>query len=612
MGLPPATNGYRTGGKKMTSYYQLTLNFKAPFLAKGSGTLKLGIDSAMQRYQGKPVLNGSAVRGTLKETLEIFAHVLNKSGKSAKAKTTQEFCKQWFGQASNGFEPLRSQLHFDYFWTLEGELPEAQTRTRIKIDDTGKVENGALQVIEDCFPLGTDISFTGHIIAHLDDSQDDKAYFERLMTMALDYMPAIGSFKGIGFGRLNHDKTKLTEINAQTYQEQVLGQLEDKLSGDETHFNLQFSLDRPFCVGRPRTPSSNRIISSDAIQGNVLKAVIAAQYERAGNLKQLQEELCFDQLVFSHASPSPVSEQGKRFPVVPLSMAWVGDKDNAQLWDMSQEQCQQDLNDQALIFQPDWKPKDFERAYPYNATKPKRLNGVRTAIDTKTQTAKNQQLFSVESVDPTGFIWSSNISLINVPENQRAAVLKRLRACFEQPISGIGKTKATLTNIRLLPEPKYTQPTTLSLETLSQGQKITIALMTDARLFPLGIEQRGEHSAQALYSDYWEKYSEKSLKMINFFAQQQRQGGEYHYHHFQKTRSEYTPEWLTVAGSMFVLEVNDPTTAKALLAKWQEVGIPAASLTNGAPPTWETTPYLPEHGFGEIVINWEQPNKEVV
>ncbi len=41
--------------------------------------------------------------------------------------------------------------------------------------------------------------------------------------------------------------------------------------------------------------------------------------------------------------------------------------------------------------------------------------------------------------------------------------------------------------------------------------------------------------------------------------------------------------------------------AQQFLNNWLQQGLP---VPEGDSITWEDSPYLPEHGFGEIAVNW--------
>lgn len=572
--------------------YNLCLTFAGPLLSQQVGALKLGVDTAMQRYRNKPVINGSLIRGNLRDYLQQLFEVMPEN----KAERLQRYCGRWFGEpsAEGGMEPERGKVAFDMFWQLDGEYHTDAHRTRIQINEYGSVAHGALQTIEDCFPAGTEASFSGKLHAQF-PNQDEKERFEKWLYKALELIPAMGSLKGIGYGKLI--KAKLMPVHGEKKQPLTL-------PDGATRFGISLHLDRPICIGKPRTPGSNRIVSDDFISGNVIKAVIANLYDN--DSKRLEETLCFDQLLFSHAYPSSGSQ--RPLPALPLSLAWY----QKELFDMS------DLQDFAHFpwqdiprFQPDWKEKDWQEIgekYNLQPDKPERLLMVRTGINSTAGVAAEGELFSVECVDTPDFVWLGNVDLRSIPENQRQTVLQNLLAVLEQGLNGIGKTKA---NARVEVHGQAFTPPHGALPAI--GETAIVTLVSAARLLPLNLEKTWAEQHQVgdtpddalagLYQNYWQTVSNEGLSLQRYFAQQRRHGGVYLYEHFQGKASPYCPEWLTQAGSVFVVKIESEAGLQCL-QKWMEVGLPAHPDADGKTATWRNTPYLPEHGFGEICVNW--------
>lgn len=573
----------------ISQIYTLRLVFAGPLLSQASGTLVMGVDTAMQRdaqQRPVPVLNGSLVRGNIRHALKQFTG----SSTSDLAKQLNSYITQWFGRESSAFEPQRAQVQFDFFWHLEQNTEIAQAyRTRIQIDETGKVKEGALQVLEDCFPLGTTPAFVGKLRAQFAD-EVEQAQFERALHMALDFIPAMGSLKGIGFGRLlthSLDKEAATLPTAPAMPTLV-----------DNCFGIRLTLDRPFCLGKPRTPESNRIESSQVITGQVIKAVLAQAYGQ--DQKRLEEELSLDRLIISHCHPVKEAIQANKPSLpLPLSLAYV----DGELQDLSMTTAATYTGKNAVIFQPDWKSEQETKAQEslkLNQAYPERLLVVRTAIDAEQQTAQESELFSLECIDPTDYVWCGTVSLANIPTERQARVVQYLHQCFSQGLQGIGKTKAYA-------KVEYYTPNSSAPWTVTAKQTITLTLSSPARLFPLGWERMQPNAtARQLHEDYWNQVSNQSLKLVNFFAQQQRLGGQYHYHHFQlkadQTTKPYQTEWLTSAGSVFSLEVLDAKQAQTCLQQWLSQGLP---VPEGNSITWQDSPYLPEHGYGEVLLNWQ-------
>jgi len=173
--------------------YRLDLHLQGPLLSQAAGTLAFGLDAAMQRYREEPVLNGPQIRGNLRHVLLRFKRTTD---------AFRPYFSDWFPNEPELGTTWRSTLDFDLFWRPNCVPDKDGTRTRIKIDSaTGKVEKGALQVLEDPFPSGSSVTFSGNIHARFADEKE-RACFEKWIDKALQWLDAIGSQKGVGYGRL--------------------------------------------------------------------------------------------------------------------------------------------------------------------------------------------------------------------------------------------------------------------------------------------------------------------------------------------------------------------------------------------------------------------------
>ncbi|MGH8550078.1 MAG: hypothetical protein ACRERU_16045 [Methylococcales bacterium] len=578
----------------LKAHYQLDLIFSGPLISQAAGTLKFGVDTAMQRYRKQPVLNGSLVRGNIRSTLEEFSALLDHS--------LDEKISGWFGYKSENsdrksespqthhYDSDRALVDFDCFWTLQADEAIRETqRIRIAIDEErGTVDKGSLQVIEDCFPAGgPPVTFRGKLLVRYRRNHEKHEFIEWL-GKALDYIPAMGSFKGVGFGRV--EGWKLTEIDSKKPGSKKSAQL----PGNVTRFGLKMTIDRPFCLGRPKTPDSNRIVSADTIGGNVIKALIAREYDN--DSKKLNELLCFDDLIISHGLPSKQS-LCRREPPLPLSLALV----NKKVTDLSSviDETQVDFQI-APVFKPDWKEKDYRlanRELGRSEIDPDRYLMVRTEIDREHGISKERRLFSLECTDPYDHVWCADIELCRIPEYKRAAVFEKLQAIFKQGLTGMGKTKAA---IEFQMVPAFTNPARPSAW---RDDLFIVTLVTPARLLLSELTLAGVNShdgLKKLYSGYW-KQQHAGIELKTYFAAQEL-AGSYYFQRKHRHEVQYRPEWLTVAGSVFVLRISDPEALK-LLEDWQKTGLPAHSGLDRGRVDWRTTPYLPEHGFGEIIVN---------
>ncbi len=579
--------------------FQLDLIFSGPLISQAAGTLKFGVDTAMQRYREKPVLNGSLIKGNIRSTLEEFSELLEDP-------SLNENISRWFGAKSNDpkldspkthdYATERARVDFDGFWTLRTNDPITSEKQRIRIaidEQHGKINDGSLQVIEDCFPAGGGtITFRGNLLVRFRQQQEKREFLDWL-GKALDYIPAMGSFKGIGFGRL--EGWKLTRID----REIKSSKKPERLPNGVTRFGLKIKIDRPFCLGRPKTPDSNRIVSANSIAGNVLKALIAREYDN--DSKKLNKDLCFDDLIVGKALPSKESDCRRHGPL-PLSLAIVKNSERKdEVKDMASvlDETQIDLA-QAPVFQPDWKKKDFRMAdcaLDRSEVDPDHYLIVRTEINRKLGISEESRLFSLECIDPYEYVWCADVELCRIPENKQAAVFEKLQAIFKQGLTGMGKTKAA---IEFEVVPAFTNLSGLSV---SGGDLFIVTLLTPARLLSSELTLLGVNShdgLKELYCSYW-KQQHPGIKLETYFAAQEL-AGSYYFQQKHNHSAQYRPEWLTVAGSVFVLRISDPD-ALIMLEDWQTTGLPAHSEPGRGPADWRSTPYLPEHGFGEIIVN---------
>ena len=584
--------------------FQVMLEFKAPFITQQAGVMPLGVDAAMQRdSNGTPVINGSLLKGNIRHALQTFQEITDDPN-------LQTLITQWFGEASDkgSYHPKRAQADFDFYWKLQPEsaLQNSRQRTRISIDnETGTVTTGALQIIEDCFPAGSDNpQFIGSVLLRHQKGNEAKL-FEQWLNKALQYIPAMGSFKGTGFGKL----LKAEIRNIPLCQSTVTNQL-----SNTSRFGFQLKPDRPFCLGKPQTPDSNRIISDEIISGNVIKALIARSYHN--NSHKLEEELCFDQLIISHAQPVAETQTPIRQEPLPLSLSLQKIKNQQG----ETEECLIDLaedpeaesralqNKQALTFSIDWKPQDEARVnkeLKRRSASPQRTLILRTGIDREIGTAADSQLFSLECIEPDNFIWCGDIELGNIPAEKRQQVMQKLQSVLSKGLYGMGKTRARL-QTKLQQEPF--KPAPISLEA---GQNYIVKLLSKALMLPQDMHLSGTNSYHALkhyYKSYWQQI-DPELELQNYYAQQTLASSYYHTQAKESTlNTQYAPDWLSCEGSVFILKANTEKAARALQA-CQQSGLPVYKKDNKT-PSWKETPYLPENGFGEISIKKQEASHE--
>lgn len=576
--------------------YKLNLTFEGPLLSQATGAMALGFDVEMQKTaEGKPALNGSLIRGNIRHALAEFTPLIEN-------RDINNDIKRWFGDESNEecYKPQRSTADFDFFWRLTQPYDDQKTatqRTRIEINKkSGTVNEGSLQVVEDCFSIGCkNPVFSGKITLRF-QHQAEKKQFKKWIEKALEYIPAMGSFKGVGFGRLIAAELKEVKSKKVTSHE---------IPNDKTHFGIRLELDRPFCIGKPRTSDSNLITSEEIITGNLIKALIARTYQN--NSTKLEQQLCFDQLIITHALPTDRETLKRKHPA-PLSLA-ILDDDQAEKRELLDMATSQEITkwEQVPSFAPDWKEADhtlINNFIDQPDIRPKKYLTLRTEINSEKGISEESRLFSQECIDSAEHDWCADVNLCNIPEEKQASVFESLKKIFDQGLSGIGKTKAQAT-VSLTKKP-FTQKSAK----LKSGQQI-ITLTTAARMLPPDLRIQGTNSAddlKATYQTYWRTIlsgtaDNKNIQLISYYAQQTLASTYYHHqqppHH--PAQEKYYPEWLTNAGSVFVLQIDDEKALKKL-EEFSHAGLQAHAEADGNTASWKTTPYLPEHGYGEIQI----------
>lgn len=583
--------------------YRLDLTLEGPLLTRASGGLAFGVDQAMQLYQGRPAINGSLIRGHIRHLLAEFRQIMEEDDPAA-ARRLDERIQNWFGKnhmAAHETDSARSRLDFDFFW-LPAERGDhsPSLHNRIRMGPNGAVDPGALIISESPVPAGAAAVFSGEIRGRFHNDHEAEA-FRHWICKALHHLPAIGAMKGAGFGRIKG--FDFHEVQP------------PETAGDL--FGLLIQPDRPFCIAKPPLPPANFYVSEDHIPGNALKAVLAdAWRERRGDLPE-----GFDALRISHALPAARQRPERPLPL-PLSLAVAGERVLDLALCEAPVLIPTDAADaaslQAPVFQPDWKAADWERAagaFGPRPVFPRRWLGVRTSIedaDEALNQAKDNGLFSLECVDPADYVWCADLDLSRVPEEARRHLLEQLPATVEN----LGKTKA---RAKLEKRPQAFAPTT-EIPPVEQDQDLFIVLLrTPARLFAATQDLPPTNGAKALhqaYASYWSSASGGALELSHYFAQQQLFGGDLYWNYYRKQApdpGDYRPEWLTQAGSVFVLRAaaHRRDQAREQLQAWQAHGLPPAPdrLTSGGerrPDDWKTDPFIPENGFGECVVNARQ------
>lgn len=608
--------------------FTVTLCLQAPVITQSAGARAHGLDSAFWKYQDTEALPGTLVRGNLRHALSYFA--ANGAEKSLNNKISR-----WFGEASasagqdekeqeeNNYDPKSGNLHFDYAWQLNDATEfgsnDQNIRTRIQMDkESGAVKHGSIQTIENRFALGEKLVFSG-TLRLMGDEQEAKTLMQWL-SKALEYLPAMGAMKGAGFGKLINSecsiKEKPTRLNKAA-----------KLAIEVEQLQLQLTFSSPFCIAPRALNDSNRFESLDYIPGNVIKGALA-QYCFQKKSKDLKA--CgFDHWHIGHARPCQAIEaqaeltQLKPSCALPASLVTTSnDAGDDTIYDLALPSAGDPeaiflFNDKAPAFKTDWKDKHKALAYQAMQVSPLMVDktlSLHTAITEGKNYAKLNGLFSQEDVlsynEKGALSWCATMDISRLSEQEKTQTLEKLQVIATTGIPGIGRTKAWA-QVTLIGAPRIPPVLTRNIDENNKNLFV-VTLQSDALLLP---RQPGEalkatndaNSLQQYYKDYWQDKSGKSLALVNYFATQRRVGGAYFHHYYQRKRdgqARYHPDWLTEAGSVFILRVNDNSVlneAEDKLQNWLNLGLPVHA--DYSDYSWQHTPYLRENGYGEIKVN---------
>jgi len=591
----------------------LKLGVRAPFLFKSGASLPLGLDAAtMVADDGSPLLPGTHLRGHIRHAWKEFAAL-------AGADLDTAFIDDWLGNESinnSHDEPKRGRLHFDAYWrAAEGatllDLPRgtwlsppavhtarasaAPVRFRVRIDDkTGTADPGALQLIGQTHAAGTCVNFTGGIDAG-PLSIDQEKKLMRYLTRALEWTPALGALKGIGFGVIE----KLS-VDPVTFKPDSLP-LEAEFGGSRR--TLAFTLDRPYCFGA-RVIENNRFESGACVPGGAIRGALFAWCKRAQSASQEPDKSAAstilglaDHIHVCHAWPC--SSEGRVPMVVPQSALAVSkiflDASDAHYAAPFLVRGQNGHPNEIPKFPNDWKEQSGAFASEHQWASLVPWIEVRTAIDATTGSAFEEKLFSLDCFLPgendRAHTFRSQI-LLNGDANTHAELWKCLSRALPMALHHLGKTEARAENLSWSAVPPIdSKPKT------DETDRIVITLAADALLcqFDDNAEIGKEDALLAAYRTHFDDLSSKSLELVDVFADQRLVGGTYFRNRFWHADNAYHPRVLTLAGSVFVFKVINALLAAEKVASWLACGLP----TSG-PPNWEVNPYLPANGFGEI------------
>lgn len=612
--------------------FQVELRLTGMVLSKASGAGRWGVDQAVNRnHENKPVLNGSQIKGKLRETWTEFARLPEvlaglglkeldpdawlggapKSGTTAAHPARLQFSDFELDETASGFRANTA--------SLVGDSPTvAGQRTRLKIDPKrGAAVKGAL-VVEERLSHGDTSIWKGTIRSLLDDAETEDV--RKLLKAGLRWQTALGGGKSTGLGRL-----LAVSILDECVQQPVAAVGKEQLDG--SRLNLELEIHEPFYAGGLRQ-GDNFLVSRMSLSGAVLKGSLArglnerfvnasatgTGYLRSGISASHPAAdrfplLCryFSQLQILEAR---ASSNGTRPGVPSLSLALNED----QLIDLAMDDAP---HGSLLRFQPDWSRADWDRDdVSPDQGKLRIVEQVRTAINQQgqdgrfhvnpRQKAEDSKLFSQRRLMPeAGVRFRSVIVLPEIAE--QAALAKELQDALALCLYGVGKghsrVTARVTNAGQTPEPVTIGIWRLVLQTPA-------LLLDPVEVFPFK-----NRDLQPLYEQWLEELGGGHLRLKRRFCLQKFEGG------FQGRRyadrrfsTSYAPILLEQEGSCLVLEVLDQEGCR-IMERVRSNGLSLPGWVHAAfggddgKASWKSCPWLPENGFGEVQLTKLEENR---
>lgn len=595
----------------------------APWLVHGNDPGRLGLDAVqlLDVDRRRRVLPGTLLAGRIRDTWTSLRAL------GSPFLDGVHDPRDWFGFERAEHSGPSARLHVDDL-VEQGDCAHRplEISTRLQFDSlAGAGADGMLLAIEQREPAGTTIRFKGRWHAWLSDSEATE--LPRQLAQGLRWQSQLGAMRNIGFGELVRAEVRveapLAPVNlGAAWPAATPGQ------ALQVALALDFG-DRPIAVAN-RLVNGNLFESGEVVPGATVKAALAHALKKQLGHGPLPE--WFNALRITHAQPSAGE---KRSLPLPLSLAFDSDHRLHDLaGDPNAAPC--DAKGQALCFQPDWKPARWDQVSAHQARgKLRRLLRVRTAIEDVDDeppvankpprrrrvrgVAKHESLFAYNCVaaDQNGSggqgsltVWRATLDLPAKHASLEALELLAKVLGGNPLIGPIGKTDA-FAGIQVQAISDATPPEEL-------GTEVHLMLASDALLCPshglLGHTSTTPLDLTAIcqvaFSEIAaatlakEKGASSALTLTRIYSRQRMAGGQYLHDRFmRKLGKPYLPYLLFEAGSVFVFTVQDTTLATRLLHEWCRHGLPLGKSTaQSHGDCWDNNPYLPQNGYGEVVL----------
>lgn len=582
----------------MSQVFEIAFTVTGPLLTRSQDAMALGLDAHGLTREGVVVVPGSHLRGHLRQALAGCLDLLGDAHGPLRDEV-DALCRLLGSKSRNGDEPERAALRFPDVFIGAGK-GSARTLNRIRIDEqSGRVDPGALLLMQSPLAPGETMRFSGRLKLDAASPGITPERIRHWLHRALSLVPAVGSEKAIGFGRISEVEIKVSHKP----------ETSDHISlPDGQRIGLRLTLDRPFCFADPIGRSDNRFVSLPYIPGAALLGALFA-YARAHRQDDAHCQHILAQaenIRFSHAHPVPAA-QPSAMPIGPIPRSWVIAKNV--LYDLADGGADAPINGEAPAFSVDWKSAQSGKVETYLARQasvsgacatPGRTLRVRTKIEHSRNSAEDGKLFATECIDPHGFEYHTDLHLDAAGE-PKAALRAALAEVLPRALHGLGKTKAEVSRVR--PVAATALPDRSDLKT---GQHLVLTLRSDAAI-PLDTGQlpatgAAEQLKTAYQAAFDGLFGEGVVRLIDYFASQRLAGGNYLYQRFRKPAGlPYQPIVLTEAGSVFVFRIEKTEGLVETLHRWCQTGLPVGeAVAVEGMPSWQLNPYRPQNGHGEV------------
>ncbi|MFD2174318.1 RAMP superfamily CRISPR-associated protein [Rhodobacter lacus] len=534
---------------------RLCLTLRSPFIFPDSEAVIPGIDLVAHRNRaGLPFVPRDQLKGVFRDAV----------AKSLRAGAPGLTVDDIFGAASSddgmsgSFAPRPGVVLFSDAIAADFEGLAPVITHRVEIDaETGAAKEAHLLFVELVAPRKKTVRFEADVVWFCKDLSVGKA-----LRRAKSWISAIGAMKSAGFGEV---------VDIQISDETVVDLTElSHQAPPAERTRYVFSFDRPYLVDA-RIAADNVLVGQSTVPGAVIKGALARKLDLAGVLSKFSNALT--DLSISHARPEDAQE------ILPLSVVRsLGTGEVFDLW-----QCAQPYS-RDIEFQIDWKNEASESV--------KREVRVHTAVTEDTEIAETGNLFLIDAIDPVDGRFVVDVDYGRIPAEEREI----LHAMLIDGLHGIGRTGAIAT--------VHDCFAVLATRDPLRGSLFAVSLATDAILAsPVDDVETG-----AAYQDYWSRVLHPhTVELVDFYASQRIVGGYLSKRYRSGAAQEYRPWCVTIAGSTFLLRGDDLGQA---LSDLRDSRLPPPFI-DGVPLRWDSCPFQPENGFGEIKVTAVNPREDL-